>query len=227
MRFTGLRPATQNLNREDFILAANLGFDRSEHRDHQFSSLPIKFPMPAAHSLEEINEKEGLGEMNFVTNHIGVQKQGKVSRVYFISTAQEASVPKIALIPASTPCYFWHLCKLICKKTFRSPSVSLSLSILLQTRAAPTLSACSSSQGQWALTHWLQLLNTKGCPWAQPAQKVGFVTGSAQMRKISQLRHADRGTSHLLQRSSLRGSWERPCCLASLWGTCLISFMPY
>lgn len=116
MRFTGLRPTTQNVNRKDFILASNLGFDRSEHRDHQFSSLPIKFPMPAAHALEEINEKEGLGEMNFVTSHIGVQKQGKVSRVYFISTAQEASVPKIALIPASTPCYFWHLCKLICKK---------------------------------------------------------------------------------------------------------------
>lgn len=154
MRFTGLRPTTQNVNRKDFILASNLGFDRSEHRDHQFSSLPIKFPMPAAHALEEINEKEGLGEMNFVTSHIGVQKQGKVSRVYFISTAQEASVPKIALIPASTPCYFWHLCKLICKKKpLRSPSESLSSSILLQIRVAPTLPACSSSQGQSALTH--------------------------------------------------------------------------
>lgn len=107
---------TQNLNK-DFILAQNLGFARSEHRDHQFSSLPIKFPVPAPYSLEEINEKEGLGEMNFVTSHIGVGKQGKVSRVYFISTAQEVSVPKIALIPASTPCYFWHFCKLICKKT--------------------------------------------------------------------------------------------------------------
>lgn len=113
VRFTGLRPTTRNLNREDFILARNLGFARSEYREHQFSSLPIKFPMPAPHSLEEINEKEGLGEMNFATSHISIWKQGKVSKVYFISTAQEVSVPKIALIPASTLCYFWHLCKLI------------------------------------------------------------------------------------------------------------------
>lgn len=126
MRFTGFRSTAQNLNREDFKLAHNLGVARSEHKDDQFSILPIKFPMPALYSLEEINEKEGLGEMNFLTSHISVQKQGKVSRVYFISTAQEVSVPKIALIPASAPCYFWHLCKLICKKTLRSPSVSLS-----------------------------------------------------------------------------------------------------
>lgn len=128
VRGTGLRSlwetslnTTQKLKR-DFILAHNLGFATSEHRDLQFSSLSVQFPVAASCSLEEIHEKEGVGEMNFVTSHISVGKQGKVSRVYFISTAQEVSVPKIALIPASTLCYFWHFCKLVWKKPSRSPS---------------------------------------------------------------------------------------------------------
>lgn len=86
--------------------------------------------MPTSYSLEEINEKEGVGEMNFVTSHISVGKQGKVSRVYFISTTQEVSVPKIALIPASAPCYFWHICKLVCKKALGVPQHALPLSSL-------------------------------------------------------------------------------------------------
>lgn len=111
---------TQKLKR-DFRLTWNLGFARSEHRDLQFSSVSMEFPVPASYSLEEINEKEGVGEMDFATSHISVEKQGKVSRVYFISTAQEVSVQKTALIPASTACYSWHFCKLACKRPLGIP----------------------------------------------------------------------------------------------------------
>lgn len=223
VRFTGVRPTTRNLTREDFKLARNSGFARSEHRDHQFSSLPIKFPMPAPYSLEEINEKEGLGEMNFGTSHISVRKQRKVSRVYFISTAQEVSVPKIALIPASAPCYFWHLCKLICKNPLRSPWVSLS-SLHLECFTAKQscsyparLKQLSALPAPWpAQTLWLQLLNTHSL-LPEPALSLPL----PKQRKRSQLRHADRGTSHLLYRSAFRGiSWERPCCLVSVRGFC-------
>jgi len=86
--------------------------------------------MPASYSWEETNEKEEVGETNFVTSHISVGKQGKVSRVYFISTAQEVSVPKTALIPASTPCYFWHLCKLVCRTPLGVPQQTVPFSSL-------------------------------------------------------------------------------------------------
>lgn len=132
---------------QDFRLVCYLGFGRSEHRDLQILHLSIQFPMPIAYSLEARNEKERVGEMNFITSHISIGRQGKLSRVYFISSTREDSVPKIALILGRTPCYFWHIYKLVCRKTQKSLNTStlpypLSLQCFTENGVAPKFSVC-------------------------------------------------------------------------------------
>lgn len=183
-----------------------------------FPVRPLNFPcQPHIHW-----RKEGLGEMNFVTSHIGTWKQGKASRVYFISTAREVSVPKIALIPASTPCYFRHLCKLICKKKpLRIPSVSLSSLCLEYFTANQSCSYTVRVKQLWGAPSTAASTDTP-TPAAK-YKRLPLDTTCSESWVCHWLRHADRGTLLLLYRSSLKGiSWERPWCLVSLWETCLI-----